>query len=337
MACVLGSTLFTADLAILAAAYSLPSILGTVFLTAKYWRVRQGVSLRADQDPARVSSRVILGYSGPLIVWSACVLAVNGLGTSLVGALDFAGVATFAVATSMALAVSGFSNAAIAPLLPELSSTLDRQGFRKLLAQSTRVNALLLLACCVGSWAIGLFVLAGSDGLASTQTSIATVLLVPLAMTIRLTMTPLSMAFIARGTHHRVIFPPLADAMITVVLSVVLGRHFGALGVAGAQVFGAFVAVILTCTWSARRAGLQEDLALPEILQVLGRLSVCLAVTAGCLVFLTDYGSHALTRIAVSALCMLLCVGCGAFLLLRKQVVVAVTKNVMSRRHCGSP
>jgi O-antigen/teichoic acid export membrane protein len=263
----LGATIavvpFTTNLSALSVAFSVPTVLGLGFLL---WRfVGDHPDNMADGQLDRATPREfdngplpLLRYSGPLIYWNICVLIVNGSGLLLVGILDYHAVAAYSVATMFAAAVVGVDNALTAPLIAELSRIVSAQGSRSiagLIHTVTRLNTALILTLSALVIVIApIFLsLAGING--SGHTRFAVVALVVLAAGLRLVMTPLTMLFIATGTHRRVLWPPLVEAGVGLTLTITLAQFMGAVGVGVGALGGTIVAVILTGTWSAYSAG----------------------------------------------------------------------------------
>jgi O-antigen/teichoic acid export membrane protein len=283
MALVLVAATRTSDLIVLAAAFSVPTALGALYLVVAFARERHADAPATTPGPHRLW-KALLRDSGPLIVWSACVLAVSGAGTAIVGAVDFQGVAAFAVSASLALGVTGVGNAVVSPLLPELSHAHagGDDAFDALVSGSFTLNAWMLTLCTAGSWVVGWAVLAGRGTSDEWLTSSVVLVLVTTATSLRLSLTPISMAFIASGTHRRVVAPPILDAVVTLALCLALGTAFGVVGVSSGLLAGAAVAVVVANQWSTRLTGLRDlTRTIPFSPTLLRATLCCLPTLAG--------------------------------------------------------
>jgi peptidoglycan biosynthesis protein MviN/MurJ (putative lipid II flippase) len=76
------------------------------------------------------------------------------------------------------------------------------------------------------------------------------------AASIHMSASPLSMASIATGRHHRLTLAPVMQGVSTVVLSLALAPLLGGFGVAAGAAIGACIGLTLWCYWGIRRAGL---------------------------------------------------------------------------------
>lgn len=250
----------TTNLIALACAFALPVFAGFVALLVRFFRERK-VHRRPAEALAESQWWSLLKYSGPLIVWSVCMLIVNGLGVILVARFDYSAVPAYSIAMMFVAAIVGLDNAITAPLLSEfgrVDSLRGRDAMAYAVQTSTRWNTglLFVLAACL---ILVAWPLLRAAPIESGQTGAFGVMVVAiLASALRLCMTPLSMAFIATRTHMRVLWPPVVEAAANLAASVVLGSLLGVMGVALGALFGSVVGVALALGWSIRVAKLEE-------------------------------------------------------------------------------
>ena len=251
-----------ANLALMAAAFSAPLVIALAvlyFSLGRETRVFRADLLFPDQRSARSRMFELLKRSGPLMIWNICVLIVGAAGTAIVARVDFSAVVLYSFSTMFVLAVAGVDNAVLAPMLSEFSRLAvlgNEHALSKTITVATRVNAVVLSALGFGCLCIctvlTLFGYFGSQSLRGTLVVSGLVL----AGIIRLTMTPMTMGFIATGTHRRVVVQPMIEAGLSLILSVSFGLLFGVVGVVLGAVLSAIVGVTLAICWSRRSAGL---------------------------------------------------------------------------------
>lgn len=201
----------------------------------------------------------LIAYSGPLMLWSFCVLITSGAGVVVVGRLDYANVAVYSFGTVIASALIGFQSAVSGPLLPEFAARwVSKQyaALAEMLSTATALNGAALFGLAGVVTALLPVLLSGYLAVHESGNSWLIVTLVVVGNVIHLLGGPLSIAFIASGRHARIVMPPVVEALLSVGLSVALGITLGALGVAVAELCAALVGLMLGFTWSLRRSGL---------------------------------------------------------------------------------
>lgn len=260
----ISAAVFTFNLVALASAFAVPLIGGLVVLLVRFEKERRTQAPTQEGNPDERPDAhwwYLLQYSGPLILWSACMLIVSGLGVVLVARFDYGAVPAYSIAMMFVAALVGLDNAVTAPLLPELSRVGIAKGRAALAAavqNATRLNSSLLFLAVIVLLSLGWPLLVFAP-LKDHESEAFGILLVAItANAFRLTMTPMTMAFIATRTHKRVLWPPVIEAGVNLISSLVLGSFMGALGVALGSLVGAIAGVTLALTWSIRLATLQE-------------------------------------------------------------------------------
>jgi O-antigen/teichoic acid export membrane protein len=245
-----------ADLVVLGVAFVAPLLGGVVVLARRFAREARDV----PQVPAAKGTTVqrLLRFSGTLMFWNLCMLVVSGVDVAVVGRLDFTHVALYSVASTIAVGIAGLDNALLAPLLPEMSGRIRLGEVRRageLLGFATRINAIFLFGSFVAVGALAPVLSALLLPTSDPRTVAAVMLALAGANCLRLTMAPLSLAFIAGGTHTRLIVQPVLEALANLGASIALGMMLGALGVALGTIVGAVVGLIAAVSWSLRVSG----------------------------------------------------------------------------------
>jgi O-antigen/teichoic acid export membrane protein len=255
---------FSQNLGVLAAAFSLPIAAGLVAIVWRFSaeRPQNETSITAVMEASAFDNRPwpLLVYSGPLMLWNICVLVVNGAGIVIVGLFAYESVAAFSIASMFAAAVVGVGNALTTPLLAEFSRVSTSKGgleeLRVLLRNAVRINSVIILGLAGGVLLLAPVFLELS-GLAMTGVDeFVLVGCVVLAASLRLLMAPVTMVFIATGTHRRIVLPPVVEALLTLTITTVLASVYGAVGAGLGAFVGALIGVTLTLTWSLKSSGI---------------------------------------------------------------------------------
>lgn len=264
LVCAVVAAAATRDLVTIALGYAAPLFVATGILVLRF-RVE---AKRNAPEPATNSHAVgwrgLLRYSGPLMVWSICMLVTTGLDLIIVAHVDYQAVVSYSIAAIVVSAVAGLQSAATGPLLPELArahTLLGPARVSRLAERFNLVNGTLLFgvtAVLLVAGPLFLPILAHESSSMSLSKSwlILAVLLVGNAF--HLAGTPLSLTFIATQTHSKVIVPPVVEAALNLVLSLVLGIALGAIGVAIGTLLASAVGILLGYFWSVRVSGVLE-------------------------------------------------------------------------------
>lgn len=193
------------------------------------------------------SGRELFDYCLSLSVWTFAMLLVSGLDVSLVGYFQFEKVAYYATAATLITFLAGLQNAVFHVMIPS-TSVLQARGKSIRLGQSmitaTRYGCLTLLA-------VGLPLILGAKTILSlwvgpTYAAEGTRFLQVLAVAnvIRLSALPYVMTLIGTGQQRLVIVTPIVEGLSNLLMSLVCGYYFGAIGVALGTLIGAFVGIL---------------------------------------------------------------------------------------------
>lgn len=190
----------------------------------------------------------IVDYCKSLSVWSFAMLLVTGIDLMLVGIFDPRALPYYAVAATLVSFLAGLQNAIFSAMVP-YTAAMHAKGERTALG-----------ATVVASTRYGMFILLGS-GLpllfAPTQLLSAWVganyalhahLLLRILVTaniVRLSATPYVVGLIGAGEQRLVIISPFFEAGSNLLVSLIAGYYFGAVGIAGGTFVGAVVGLAL--------------------------------------------------------------------------------------------
>ena len=214
----------------------------------QYWiyrRIAPGMKL-ATGLVSKSAAAELVEYCLSLTVWSAALLLVTGLDLTIVGMYRFREVAYYAVAATVVTFIGGLYNAIFSPLVPAaavMHARADDQGLGRMVVLTTRYGMFLLLITGVPVifGATPLLALWVGPTYALHARLLVQVLVV--ANIIRLSATSYVVAMIGSGEQRLVIMTPLLEGITNLLLSLVGGYYWGAVGVALGTFAGAVVGV----------------------------------------------------------------------------------------------
>lgn len=210
---------------------------------------RKYVKRRIDFSLAlfdRKTALRLIKYAGVLSLWTVAALLVSGLDVLIVGRYDYKDTGFYAVASAVTNFMVLIVGSIFGPVLPAVSSLQASSTPRQigdLLARITRYCALLL--CLLGSTilfgAYPLLTLWVGRNYAVRSALFLEILV--LANIVRQLTYPYSLVVVATGRQHLATVAALTEAMVNVIVSVLLVKRIGAVGVALGTLVGGFINV----------------------------------------------------------------------------------------------
>ena len=240
-------TAMGAGVAILNTATALTQVLAWRWMASE---VRVGVSWLQTAVMKRV-----LGYCAVLGLWTAGLLIISGMDTTLVGRLDFPETAFYAIAATPLTFLTMTLQAGLNPLMPAasaLSVTHSAQQMGQTLLRSTRYAFLILQATGLPLFLFGFTILSVWVGPSYARHGLALLRILVLAHIVRNLCAPYATMVIAVGMQRYATWAGLWEAVVNLTLSILLGMHMGAVGVALGTLAGAMVGVSLHFLLSMR-------------------------------------------------------------------------------------
>ena len=206
-------------------------------------RVAPTIHFRSRQV-SQSTARLLYGYCSGLAVMGFATLLVTGLDLILVARFDFAALIAYSAAAGLITFMSGLLCAVLSVIMPHaatLHAREDARGLGELAIAATRVSILLLLLT-----GIPLLIYAGPIlgvwiGSQYVRTGAPILVVLVSANIIRLVGYPYSMILIAAGQQGYIKVSPLSEGISNLSASIVLGYHYGALGVALGTLVGSAV------------------------------------------------------------------------------------------------
>jgi O-antigen/teichoic acid export membrane protein len=256
MAAIIVTLLATGNLLSMALVLALFNIV-TALATYAGW-----FKLAAHRAPLRIAAATrahlqrLFRYCGVLSVWTFGGLLISGLDTLIVGHFDFRNTGYYAVAASATNFVIMLLGSLVSPLMPATASfgvvsTADRMG--ALLLRASRYSNLLLFLIALPLFAGGYFLLRLWVGADYAQHAFVFLRILLLANVVRYLVYVYTVMVVAGGRQRSATLSPACEAVLNFGLSILLARHYGAIGVAWGTFAGALLGVVLHLLQSMRR------------------------------------------------------------------------------------
>ncbi|HEY3987714.1 MAG TPA: polysaccharide biosynthesis protein [Acidobacteriaceae bacterium] len=222
--------------------------IGTALLQFVGWK--RYASNRIGFDLFRFDKRTsarLLEYCGVLTIWTIGALLISGLDTAIVGHFDYKNTGYYAIAASatnfMLLLVSNL----LGPLLPAISSlqvqrTADELG--ALLVTATRLSTALLCMLGIPLLFLGFPLLRIWVGAHYASHALIYLEVLVAANIVRQLAYPYALMVVGLGQQRFATVSPVLEATINLISSILLARRYGAIGVAGGTLIGAFAGVL---------------------------------------------------------------------------------------------
>ncbi len=192
------------------------------------------------------TARELSGYCFGLTVFSVAMFLITGLDLLLVGRFDFALVVPYSVAASVVALMTGFVSSIVGVILPHAAALHARQKaaeLGELVISATRISVLLLILT-----GLPLVIYAGpilrvwiGQNFVASGVPLLSILVV--ANMIRQIGAPYATVLVGTGQQNYILVSPLAEGISNFVASVLLGLHWGAIGVAAGTLLGSFVSI----------------------------------------------------------------------------------------------
>jgi O-antigen/teichoic acid export membrane protein len=190
----------------------------------------------------------VVKYCLVLGFWTTGILIITGLDTTVVGHFDFGATAYYAIAATPLTFLGMLTQAVLNPMLPAISSrsvTHTASQLGGILIRGTRILYLVLQSTGLPLILFGYYVLLYWVGKNYAVHSLAILRILVLSHILRNLLGPYATMVIAFGEQRKATLSGLTEAASNLIFSIVLGRKFGALGVAEGTLIGAVVGVLV--------------------------------------------------------------------------------------------
>ena len=197
---------------------------------------------------SRVHVARLFRYCGVLSIWTLGGLFISGLDTLIVGHFDFRNTGYYAVAASATNFAVMLLGSLVSPLMPATASfgvvsTPERMG--ALLLRASRYSTLLLFLIALPLFMSGYFLLRLWVGTDYAQHAVVFLRILVVANALRYLVYVYTVMVVAGAKQRYATLSPATEAVVNFTLSLVLARHYGAVGVAWGTFAGAILGVVL--------------------------------------------------------------------------------------------
>jgi O-antigen/teichoic acid export membrane protein len=241
------SVYFHGDLAIMGAAVALANLLAAALQVILWKRLAGHVSV-ALQNVDRGMLRQMLAYCGVMTIWLLCMLFVSGIDLMIVGHYDFAQTAFYSIAASPTNFIVMVIGAILGPLLPAtsaLSTERTPSQMSEILVRATRYAGIILLASGLPAIVAGYPLISLWVGANYASHSVEFLRILLLANIIRNFCLPYATMVVATAKQLVATASAVTEALVNLIASVWLAKHYGAMGVAAGTLIGAVAGVAL--------------------------------------------------------------------------------------------
>ncbi len=188
--------------------------------------------------------RSLVKYCSSVSVFYFCMILVNGLDLVLVGRFEFRSVAPYAIAAAVITFLAGLQNAIFTAILPN-SAVLHARGEREqlgsMLTTATRYGMCLLLVTGLPIFLCARVALNLWAGPAYGMVATPILQMLIIANIVRLAGTPYTVLLLGTGQQHLATASPLMEGISNLIVSVIAGYYWGAIGVAFGTLVGAVI------------------------------------------------------------------------------------------------
>lgn len=225
-----------------------------------------------------------------LTVWNIAMILVSGVQLIIVARVAHQDVGIYAIASTLVLFIVGLTGAFAGAITPRAASLLAHQKYKSL-ADDARSMSLVVIciasasALLLGTWADWLLRIWG--GKAFTETAPAILAILALAHCIRNLALVYVMIAVGGGLQSRMLITPMVEGLVSVTASVILGSHYGSIGVACGLLIASFLGIGLLA-WQNILCGIARELDFFEIIKPVFLTAVVPAILTACIAVLNS-------------------------------------------------
>lgn len=214
----------------MAATYFVVNIISYTIIYLLYLRFRKKNDRGDINKSDNVKFKEFISYCFGVLVFNLSTFLIVNLNGVLIGRYAFKEYAWYTLAITLVTAIVGFLNAALTPVLQpivRLAHSDEKSRLNDFVYILTRIILGLSFMLLVMNFIIGRKVLniwIGSEVAASTWPVFVFLLLTNLA---RLSGAPLGLVYLAKGKQNEIIYLPLLEGTISVVMTFIFVKNFG--------------------------------------------------------------------------------------------------------------
>ncbi|EPF16014.1 Polysaccharide biosynthesis protein [Cedecea davisae] len=265
----------------MAMTYLVVNILSYVVIFYLYVSSRKLSRVERVGDVDNIQFKEFLSYCVGVLVFNLSTFLIINLNGVLIGRYAFKDYAYYALSLTLVTAVVGFLNAALTPVLQPIvklahNNNKDKlDGFVFLL---TRVILTLSFTLLIANFLVGKFALniwIGNDVASLTYPVFVYLLLTNLS---RLAGAPLGLVYLARGKQNEIIYLPLLEGVLSVMLTYIFVNTYGIYASAIAMGISTIVIMLIYSFKLIGVAALEKNRIKYQILLAGGPISLLASV-----------------------------------------------------------
>ncbi len=200
--------------------------------------------------------RELIAYCMSASAWPLALLLVRGLDLTIVGIFDFKDVGAYGVSAGVMSLFLGVFSQIFAPLLQVFTKLYAREDHRSL-ATALKSSSLLATTSMLmsASWMLLPRHLIFNHWVGKQLAVVAVPIFVVLlfANVIRLAVSPFTIYIFSVGLQKKVYVSPFVEGVTNLLASILLGKEFGAIGVAWGTMVGAVAGLATYYLYNYRR------------------------------------------------------------------------------------
>jgi O-antigen/teichoic acid export membrane protein len=202
------------------------------------------------------SLKEVWSYCGTMLVWQISMLMITGLDVIIVGRVDFPALPAYTVSLVPVALLTGAMPALFSPLL-QVGASYAARGqellLGPLLARSTRLATIVLAGAAAMLLLFDRELFTAWLGADLAAKALPILVLVVVGHALRQIAFPYTTLLLSTNQHRQLVMSPIVEGLANVLVAVVAGRAFGAVGVASAVVFGSAVGQLLNYSYNLPR------------------------------------------------------------------------------------
>jgi O-antigen/teichoic acid export membrane protein len=236
-------------------------VMAVVNISAGIW---QFLAYRKVAGDIRISHRLVSKRTGVeiaeycfgLSVWTISMILISGLDTAIIGYFDYKSLVYYVLAASLTNFVVSIQSAIMNVIIPKaaaIGARGDRASLGQMLILTTRYGVIIQILTSLPLILAAKSILTLWVGLSYAIHITPLLQLLVLANFIRCLGSPYSNIAMAVGEQRRIILSPLIEGATNVVVSIVLTRHLGVLGVAIGTIIGGLASIAMHLIYNLPR------------------------------------------------------------------------------------
>jgi O-antigen/teichoic acid export membrane protein len=206
----------------------------------------------------RTMTSELVRYCATLSVWSFSMLLISGLDVTIVGLFDFHAVGAYSIAATLIMFFTGLVSAGYSAMLAPIAVLQARHDYAcisRLIIKTTCLNTYFSVAVIALTFLFGDKLVRAWVGTGYLPSTLPVLKILLIAQAIRLVGSAYGTALVGLGLQRHGIMPAIVEGVINLTLSILGMAVIGPIGVAGATLIAAVIAVSMVVVSILPRIG----------------------------------------------------------------------------------